>query len=95
MPLSLLLAIVLLVGLYLWVRSRRTGLRSSRRFPALTKSQPAVQPHTRRQLLRLVHGNQAMARRLVSQVKVRYPHQSDQWCWEKAIYDIQRDRRSY
>lgn len=96
MSLSVLLAIVLVVGLYLALRSRRGGLRgraSSRplRPGAQAKS---VQPQTQRQLMRLVHGNRAVAQRLVSQVKLRYPHQNDQWCWEKAIYDIQRDRRS-
>jgi hypothetical protein len=44
--------------------------------------------------MRLVGGNRAVAERLVDQVRVRYPNHNEQWCWEKAIYDIQRDRRS-
>jgi hypothetical protein len=51
-----------------------------------------VQGQTQKQLLRLVGGNRAVAERLVDQVKLRHPNQSEQWCWEKAIYDIQRDR---
>jgi len=41
-----------------------------------------------------VGGNQDVAQRLVDQVQLRNPNHSEQWCWEKAIYDIQRDRRS-
>ena len=49
---------------------------------------------TRNQLLRLVGGNAAVAQRLVTDVKDRNPGRTEQWCWEKAIYDIERDRRA-
>lgn len=53
-----------------------------------------VRSRTERELLRLVGGNRAVADRLVEQVQLRNPQHSEQWCWEKAIYDIQRDRHS-
>lgn len=93
MPLTVLLAVILVVGLYGLLRWRQFGVRRRlRRQPPTAGSR--VQPGTQRQLLRLVHGNRAVAQRLVAQVQTRYPQHPEQWCWEKAIYDIQRDRRS-
>lgn len=95
MDLSFLLAIALIAALFFWLNRRQ-----SRRRPALYRSPTATAPsrsvrgHTQRQLLRLVGGNQAVAERLVEQVQLRNPGQSEQWCWEKAIYDIHRDRHS-
>ncbi|HSM80268.1 MAG TPA: hypothetical protein VLS96_01215 [Nodosilinea sp.] len=102
MDLSLLLAIALIAALIAWL-NRRQGRR---RQPGHRLHQPAnrpelttaptrsVQGRTQRELLRLVGGNRAVAQRLVEQVQLRNPHHSEQWCWEKAIYDIQRDRHS-
>lgn len=97
MDLSLLLAIALLAALIFWL-NRRQGRRSgSYRIntpkPATARVRP-VRGHTQRELLRLVGGNRAVAERLVDQVQLRNPNHSEQWCWEKAIYDIQRDRHS-
>lgn len=91
MPLSLLLAVIILVVIFLWLRQRRRQIPSSRR---QSFKQSGVRAGTRRQLLRMVGGNPAVAHRLVERVRERYPNRSEQWCWEKAIYDIQRDRRS-
>ncbi|MGF1571381.1 MAG: hypothetical protein ACFCVD_25445 [Nodosilinea sp.] len=97
MELSLLLAIALLVGLFFWLRrysrQRRGGTRPLSAAPA-SSSRRSVNGSTQRQLLRLVGGNRDVAERLVEQVQLRNPNHSEQWCWEKAIYDIQRDRHS-
>ena len=95
-PLALLLAIAILIGLYLWFnRSRQLSFRSQQRIPSQPQSFGAqVSRRTQQQLLRLVNGNRAVALRLVEKVRERNPKRSEQWCWEKAIYDIQRDRRS-
>jgi hypothetical protein len=42
--------------------------------------------------VRLVGGNRDVAERLVRQVQLHHPDRPAQWCWEKAIYDLQRDR---
>jgi hypothetical protein len=95
MDLSFLLAIALIIALIFWLNRRQ-----SRRRPVTYRSATATAPsrsvrgQTQRQLLRLVGGNQAVAERLVEQVQLRNPSQSEQWCWEKAIYDIHRDRHS-
>lgn len=91
MSLSILLAIALLVGLGIWWRRRRP-IRG--RSPLSLQPAAAVHGQTRRQLMRLVGGNRATAERLLAQVRQRYPGESEQWYWEKAIYDICRDRRS-
>lgn len=95
-PLALLLAIAILIGVYLWLtRFRRFSARSPQSVLSQNKSSSnQVSRRTRQQLLRLVNGNRAVALRLVEKVRERNPKRSEQWCWEKAIYDIQRDRRS-
>ncbi|NJL49322.1 MAG: hypothetical protein HC929_20090 [Leptolyngbyaceae cyanobacterium SM2_5_2] len=96
MDLSLLLAIALLVGLFFWLRRYqargRARTRGYRRSTTAPSSKQSVNNQTKRELLRLVGGNREVAERLVDQVQLRNPNHSEQWCWEKAIYDIQRDR---
>ncbi|MBD2111463.1 MULTISPECIES: hypothetical protein [Cyanophyceae] len=93
MDLSFLLAIALIIALIFWLNRRQSRRRpATYRSPATTVPSRSVRGHTQRQLLRLVGGNQAVAERLVEQVQLRNPSQSEQWCWEKAIYDIHRDR---
>ena len=97
MDLSLLLAIFLIVALFLWLRRRQGGrrpggFRLNTPESNLGTHRRPVRSQTQRELLRLVGGNRAVADRLVEQLQLRNPNHSEQWCWEKAIYDIQRDR---
>ncbi|MEA5447060.1 hypothetical protein VB780_00660 [Leptolyngbya sp. CCNP1308] len=95
MDLSLLLAIAFIIALIFWLNRRQSRRRpTAYRSPTATAPSRSVRSHTQRQLLRLVGGNQSVAERLVEQVQLNNPSQSEQWCWEKAIYDIQRDRHS-
>lgn len=48
-----------------------------------------------KQLMRLLHDDRNTANRLLSQVKVKNPSRSIDWCVEKVIYDLERDRGSY
>ena len=95
--LSILLAIAILLAVVSWltgyrlpIQRRVTGGGSS----GSIQRDRGVSRGTRKQLLRLVGGNAAVASRLVSDVHVRNPGRTEQWCWEKAIYDIERDRRA-
>ena len=95
MGLSVILAIVLVVAVFCWV----TGYRLPTRLPSSPSrsghiSSSRVTRATRQQLLRLTGGNVSVAERLVERVRSRHPERSEQWCWEKAIYDIERDRRA-
>jgi len=88
--LPLILSLLILIALILIFarRRRRPGNRSKR-----GSSQPSL-GQTQKQLYRLVNGDRHTAQRLVEKVRQRNPGRSEQWCWEKAIYDIERDRRA-
>jgi hypothetical protein len=45
------------------------------------------------ELVRLLNGNIETADRLLTSTRRKNPHQSEQWCREKALYDLERDRR--
>ncbi|MEM9808674.1 MAG: hypothetical protein AAF959_25735 [Cyanobacteria bacterium P01_D01_bin.56] len=92
MSFSVIFAVVLVVAVFCWL----TGYRLPIRFgvPSLPTGPSGVPRSTRQRLMRLVNGNQAVASRLVERVRSQNPDRSEQWCWEKAIYDIERDRRA-
>ena len=50
------------------------------------------QPQLERKLLKLLGGKHKTAHRLIQQSRLRYPDKSADWHWEKAIYDLERDR---
>lgn len=52
-------------------------------------------PHNRalqHQLLRMLQGDTATAKRLLKQKRQQQPGQTDNWYLEKVIYDLKRDR---
>ena len=44
-------------------------------------------------LISMLDGDRAAAERLVNQVKENYPWMPENWYWEKAIEDLERERR--
>lgn len=46
-------------------------------------------------MMELLHSDRELAMRLISQVKRKNPNRSMNWCVEKVIYDLERDRSSY
>lgn len=46
----------------------------------------------RQRLFTLVQGNWNLAERLLESARYNYPGQSENWYWEKVIYDLERDR---
>lgn len=46
-------------------------------------------------VLLLLNGDRNTANRLLNLAKTRNPQKSVQWCVEKIIYDLQRDRSGY
>lgn len=92
MGFSVILAIVLVVAAFCWLTGYRLpSLPSKRRS---VSSSGRVNRATRQQLLRLTGGSLPVAERLVGRVRSQHPERSEQWWWEKAIYDIERDRRA-
>jgi hypothetical protein len=87
--LGIILAIAAIVYIYKKINPNRS-LRHGRgfRFPTFGK----VDGHTRSKLTRLLGGNQKTIDRLISQCRFKYPNKSEQWYWEKVLYDLERDR---
>ncbi|MDB9525456.1 hypothetical protein PN498_05615 [Oscillatoria sp. CS-180] len=92
---ELLLAITVLVAIGWWWKQRRKPLyqarTSSRRGRRFASSQ-AVPGHLMGRLDRLTK-DRRVSERLIERVEFNHPERSKRWCIEKAIYDIQRDRR--
>jgi hypothetical protein len=65
------------------------ALLSQRRKPNRPK-QPASAV-TKAKLIKLA-GNSKVAQRLADTLMANHPDRSEQWAWEKAIYDLERDR---
>lgn len=63
--------------------------------PPLTRKAPVetVSGVVQNKLLRLCQYDNATAQRLVASIATRHPDKSLQWHWEKAIRDLERDRR--
>lgn len=78
------------------LRSNRTtrsySLRESPRSPRYTPV-GRVSSAVQRRLLRLVGDDRKIASGLVERLRQRYPGMPEDWYWEKAIYDLERDRR--
>lgn len=51
-----------------------------------------VSVKTQNDLYRLVRGDRGTVERLIKYSRARYPDKSEQWIWEKAIQDLERDR---
>lgn len=54
--------------------------------------QTHLNPHATN-LKSLLHGDIAQANRILASLRKRYPGKSEQWLYEKAILDLERDRR--
>lgn len=84
----------ILLGLcLLWLAWRQRdqpnlGRRSNRNNHNFRPRQHQVE----RKLLKLLGGDRKTANRLIQQSRRRYPDKSADWHWEKAIYDLERDR---
>ncbi len=83
------LGFILLLAIFFW---QFHHLQSSAKQSSAKQSR-----YQRRQrqnkLLRLLSGDRAAAMRLGERVKHRHPGKSEEWYWEKAIEDLERDRR--
>lgn len=66
--------------------------------PQRQKAPPAakqlVTSKVQNQLLSMVNGDMKTANRLLEHTRKTNPLQSEQWVWEKVIYDLERDRRT-
>lgn len=72
-----------------WRSFQKSSPASTNRLGRSTASTNRSHP---RQLLSLLHNDHQAAERLINQVQQKHPDRSIDWCVEKAIYDLQRDR---
>jgi hypothetical protein len=87
---AIAISLLLCLGLFLWMQRRNlSGGGQNRRDNRKIRPQ---HPQLERKLVKLLGGNQKAANRLVEQSQLRHPEKSADWHWEKAIYDLERDR---
>jgi hypothetical protein len=85
------IAIFVCICLLFFAWQQRHQLRSARGRSTEQTLRPQ-HPHLERKLLKLLGGNRDIANRTIRQSQLRYPDKSPDWHWEKAIYDLERDR---
>jgi hypothetical protein len=86
------IAITLGICLLCFAWLQRDRLQISRRLNSSNRDFRPRQTHLERKLLKLLGNNRSTAHRLIQQSRLRYPDKSADWHWEKAIYDLERDR---
>lgn len=85
-----LAALSLCIQLWLITPRSKSKKRKSRRRPRVRF--PKHVPLESR-LTMLLNGDKATAQRLIGSTRRNHPNRSEQWCQEKAIHDLERDRR--
>jgi tetratricopeptide (TPR) repeat protein len=75
-------------------QTRITQTQTVRRTSRLIRHGTAgrVSASVQRRLLRLVGDDRRIAAGLVERLRQKYPDMPEDWYWEKAIYDLERDR---
>ncbi|PSB54817.1 hypothetical protein [Chamaesiphon polymorphus] len=86
------IAICLGLCLLFFAWQQRHRLPIGKRGKSLSRQLRPQHPQLERKLLKLLGGNQNTASRLIQQSRLRNPDKPADWHWEKAIYDLERDR---
>ncbi|KKJ00709.1 hypothetical protein [Prochlorothrix hollandica] len=93
MDLTLLLTIIIIVVAIgvVWTLARSSGGKGARSGKPSTFGHSRVSPQLWRKLVKLTRDEET-AHRLVRNLLLRYPDRDVDWCCDKAIYDLERDR---
>ncbi|WP_009632709.1 hypothetical protein [Synechocystis sp. PCC 7509] len=91
--LKLLISIAILYGLYLLYQGKDPTKQRWQFTDRGSKQQPSK--HLQIKLLQLLNGDRNTANRLIASAKARNPDRTIDWCVEKVIFDLQRDRGRY
>ncbi len=75
---------------FAWQQPQKISV--SRRNNTLKRNFRPQQAKLERKLLKLLGGKHKIADRLINQSRIKYPDKPADWHWEKAIYDLERDR---
>ena len=87
--LKLFISIAILYGLYLLYKRKAT------KHPWQFAQGNKPSKHLEAKLVRLLNGDMLAAKRLIALAKTKNPDRSMDWCVEKVIFDLQRDRGRY
>jgi short-subunit dehydrogenase len=88
-------AVVAVAAACWWAfKRRRRKLKSIEQQPRekISRSGDTVAPQTRQRLLQLLYNDQSRVDRLVNHARQNNPGKSEQWCWEKVLYDLEHDQ---
>lgn len=92
---QVLLAVVILGALFWWFsRQRRFGGRRPQTISGRSRSSATAVPESLMRRLDRLTRDRRVSERLIERIEFNHPGRSKRWCVEKAIYDLQRDRRS-
>jgi len=92
---EVLLAIVILGGVLWWVNRRRSPKRRlSQSLGHRGRAGATTVPDRLMRRLDRLTRDRRVSERLIERIEFNHPGRSKRWCVEKAIYDLQRDRRS-
>ena len=89
------ISLIIIFGTLYFVLFWEFKKRQSRSFstqPSYPTPEPTADTHLQSQLFGLVGGDKATANRLVEQLKLNHPDMSENWYWQRAIADLERDR---
>lgn len=89
------ISLIILFGTLYFVLFWEFKKRTSHSFsPQTTSPMPEsiADAHLQNQLFALVGGDKGTANRLVEQLKQNHPDMSENWYWQRAIADLERDR---
>lgn len=92
---AVILAVAVIGGVWWWLQRKSQRQRRRRFRPGRGRSPQGqtVPPRLMGELDRLTR-DRRVSERLIERIQFNHPGRSRRWCVEKAIYDIQRDRRS-
>ena len=86
-----LLWLLAVAAVVIGVEVLRRWRRQRRRLPNLSQTK-LPGSRAQKQLIKYLNGDRQAALRLVSYLKKSNPGEPEEWYWEKALYDLERDR---
>jgi high-affinity Fe2+/Pb2+ permease len=90
------LSLIIIFGMlyYLLFRQfRREQTNSWEQEAPAYSEEPIIDSYLQRRLSNLLGGDNNAAERLIEQIRFDNPEMPEPWYWEKAIADLERDRR--
>lgn len=95
----LIVPLAILAFVYFWLKHQQGSKNFSLDRPDIdfkdlksNSENLVLDPKLEQRLMQMLSGDEAAARRLIESEKVRHPGRSENWYWEKVIYNLERDR---